>query len=155
MSRTATLKSIQPTTLSTKREVPFEIPKRPRKKKRRLKSADVEDLECGEESYDVKKRTNFGQDMLGLSDDESRALSHSDNSPPPMNSAYNTTGLVALTPTRAPEIKFMVLGTETQTNTTTQFQLRPASFVLSFRKASLMICLLKRAPCRIPPSKFI
>jgi hypothetical protein len=85
VSRAPAVEPIQPTTLSTKRKVLVELPEPLWKRKRRLKSVEIEEPESEEESYDVRKRTKLGRDMLNLSDDESLELLDSEDSPPPTN----------------------------------------------------------------------
>jgi hypothetical protein len=87
-----------------------EIPEAPWRRKRRLKSGDIEKPRCEEscdagkgtqlgqdisvqsceESSDMRKGTQLGRDIFPLSDDESStALLHSDDSQPPTNVKTN------------------------------------------------------------------
>jgi hypothetical protein len=70
----------------TKRKDPIvQIPESLCKRKRRLKSVDIEELESGQESHDVRKRAKLGRDIFDLGDNASTASLHADDSPRPMN----------------------------------------------------------------------
>jgi hypothetical protein len=85
-SSSTAIEPIQPTTLMTKCKDPIvQIPKSLCKRRRRLESVDIEGLESGQESHDVRKRAKLGWDIFDLGDNASTASLHANDSLRPMN----------------------------------------------------------------------